>query len=356
VKRQNEILAKDGISEEDHLPFFPSIIENITVSFGSKAVLKCEVENLKNYKVAWVRLNTQRILTVSTHVITRDPRMFLSRSRENKWYLHIDSVQDRDRGWYMCQINTDPMMYRSVYLEVVVPPKINQQLTSSSNLVVREGDNVTLVSNATGHPSPKITWRRVDGEDIIIHGRKVNNIEKAQLVIERISRLNMGDYLCVASNGVPPTDSKRFSIRVQFPPTIFVPSQLVAVSVGQDITIECRTEAYPKSIIYWVNSEGAMIISSEKYEAVSVDTGYKSIMKLHIRNVTKNDIMDYRCVAKNSLGQSDGFITLNGPDTSESHENSLRSSQKSSTSSCFSIFCFLFVPNKRSIEYYYLGK
>ena len=71
MKRQNEILAKDDISEgnteykvmltksllicvsEDHLPFFPSINENITVSFGSKAVLKCEVENLKNYKVLY---------------------------------------------------------------------------------------------------------------------------------------------------------------------------------------------------------------------------------------------------------------------------------------------------------------
>ena len=32
-------------------PFFPEIVENVTVSFGRKAVLKCEVENLRNYKV-----------------------------------------------------------------------------------------------------------------------------------------------------------------------------------------------------------------------------------------------------------------------------------------------------------------
>ena len=33
-------------------PSFPSIVENVTVSFGRKAVLKCEVENLRNYKVS----------------------------------------------------------------------------------------------------------------------------------------------------------------------------------------------------------------------------------------------------------------------------------------------------------------
>ena len=35
-------------------------------------------------------------------------------------------------------------------------------------------------------------------------------------------------------------------------------------------------------------------------------------MKLRIRNVQKEDFMEYRCVAKNSLGGSDGTITLYG--------------------------------------------
>ena len=35
-------------------PYFPSIVENVTVSHGRKAVLKCEVDNLRNYKVSSV--------------------------------------------------------------------------------------------------------------------------------------------------------------------------------------------------------------------------------------------------------------------------------------------------------------
>ena len=35
-------------------------------------------------------------------------------------------------------------------------------------------------------------------------------------------------------------------------------------------------------------------------------------MKLHIRNITKEDFMEYRCVARNSLGDSGGSITLYG--------------------------------------------
>jgi len=302
------LIVNDILSEEALQPYFPSIVENVTVSFGRKAILKCEVENLRNYKVAWVRVDTQTILTIHNNVITRNPRISLSRPGENKWYLHMNSVQENDRGWYMCQINTDPMVHRSGYLEVVVPPKIIQR--GPSDMVVREGENVTLACDANGYPPPHIVWRREDGDDIVIQGKKVNIIEKARLRLEKISRLNMGDYLCVASNGIPPSASNRFSVRVQFPPMFWIPSQLEAVYLGQDVTIECHSEAFPKSINYWVNNKGAMLVSNDKYEAVSVDSGYKVFMKLHIRNATKRDFMEYRCVAKNSLGHSDGSITL----------------------------------------------
>ncbi len=43
-----------------------------------------------------------------------------------------------------------------------------------------------------------------------------------------------------------------------------------------------------------------------------MDSGYKVYMKLRIRNVSAADFAEYKCVAKNSLGGSDGAITLYG--------------------------------------------
>ena len=49
------------------LPHFPAIVENVTISHGRKAVLKCQVENLRNYKVTphlvEYRSNTDRIFS-----------------------------------------------------------------------------------------------------------------------------------------------------------------------------------------------------------------------------------------------------------------------------------------------------
>lgn len=49
------------------------------------------------------------------HKILNEVILFFHRS----WYLHISNVQDVDRGWYMCQVNTDPMRSRQGYLQVV---------------------------------------------------------------------------------------------------------------------------------------------------------------------------------------------------------------------------------------------
>lgn len=42
----------------------------------------------------------------------------------------------------------------------------------------------------------------------------------------------------------------------------WIPSQLEGAYIGQDATLECHSEAYPKSINYWVKKDGAMLISS----------------------------------------------------------------------------------------------
>ena len=35
------------------------------------------------------------------------------------------------------------------------------------------------------------------------------------------------------------------------------------VQRGQDVTLECHSEAFPKSINFWVNNKGAMLVSSK---------------------------------------------------------------------------------------------
>lgn len=50
---------------------------------------------------------------------------------------------------------------------------------------------------------------------------------------------------------------------VSVPPMLSIPNQLEGAYIGQDVTLECHTEAYPSSINYWTTDRGDMIISGE---------------------------------------------------------------------------------------------
>ncbi|EDS29477.1 conserved hypothetical protein [Culex quinquefasciatus] len=121
------------------------------------------------WMVAWVRVDTQTILSIHHNVITQNPRISLTYNDHRSWYLHIREVEESDRGWYMCQVNTDPMRSRKGYLQVVVPPAIVESMTSN-DMVVREGTNVSLTCKAKGFPEPYVMWRREDGDEMAIGG------------------------------------------------------------------------------------------------------------------------------------------------------------------------------------------
>lgn len=93
------------------------------------------------------------------------------------------------------------------------------------------------------------------------------------------TRYNTGAYLCIASNGVPPTVSKRITVVVNckihytymnvqkliiqlknnlllVPPKIWVQNRHMFTPMGQKVTLECHTESNPNSINYWMRSNG----------------------------------------------------------------------------------------------------
>lgn len=78
-----------------------------------------QLKQLLLFQVAWLRVDTQTILTIHSHVITKNQRIGITHSEHKTWFLHIKEVKESDRGWYMCQINTDPMKSQVGYLDVV---------------------------------------------------------------------------------------------------------------------------------------------------------------------------------------------------------------------------------------------
>lgn len=57
-----------------------------------------------------------------------------------------------------------------------------------------------------------------------------------------------------------------------------IPNQLEAAYIGQDVTLECHTEAYPTSINYWTTERGDMIVSGNFNFNIVITYVYASIV------------------------------------------------------------------------------
>lgn len=334
-------------------PVFVAPVGNQTAAIGREVVFSCSVHNIsiRKYKVGWLRASDQTILSIHTRIVTHNARISVSYESggssgsgggtaaggtfgvtgssqateevvNGTWSLHIRQLKESDRDCYMCQINTSPMISQLGCLDIQVPPDIVYGGDTSADLAVTEGDNATLSCRATGRPPPRVSWKREDGEPIVIRTTSIggttfekhNHYNGSLLHFHRVERRQMGAYLCIASNDVPPAVSKRVTLAVNFAPVVKAPNQLLGAPLGTDVQLECYVEAFPNTINYWVKNqrgtEDEMLLEGPKYSVREERTGYTVLMWLLIKKFTEKDVGSYKCVSTNSLGKADGTLRL----------------------------------------------
>ncbi|XP_077285503.1 dpr-interacting protein lambda [Arctopsyche grandis] len=298
-------------------PEFLAPLENHTVTQGRDVHFTCVVNHLSEYRVAWIKSDSKAILAINTRMVAINPRLSVTYNGHNTWRLHVANVQANDSGTYMCQINTDPMRSQTGYLKVVIPPDILNEDEEGSGGVALEGGAIRMKCIATGTPEPTVTWKRDPGKSIIFrheNGRERKAIpshEGPVLHLSYVQRTDMGLYYCIASNGVPPTVSKRYIVQVQFQPLIKVSNQLVAAPLDSDVGIQCYVEASPSAMNSWYRDNGDKIMMGGKYVMSETQLNeYSFYMNLTIKGLERKDLGGYVCASVNALGKVEGSVRL----------------------------------------------
>ncbi|CAK1546334.1 unnamed protein product [Leptosia nina] len=292
-----------------NLPRFVGPGSNVTVALGREATLTCKVDNLQSFKVAWLRVDTQTILTIAGHVITKNHRVSVNHG-DGTWSLLLREVSPGDGGRYMCQINTEPMMSQTHILQVVVPPDIDDE-ASSRDIIIKEGQNAALRCVASGTPSPNVAWRREDSRHFKIDN--VTLISKSSgewLNLTGVERTTSGAYLCIASNGVPPSVSKRIILHVVFAPSVWTGRVAIRALSGTSVSLQCTAEAYPVPQTYWVLNGEQRLVNGTKYRVSRTSRGYRHTATLVVSNMSRDDAGSYRCHVENSAGKAHADVFL----------------------------------------------
>ncbi|CAB3239616.1 unnamed protein product [Arctia plantaginis] len=248
------------------LPRFVGSGSNVTVAVGRDAALTCRVDNLQTFKVAWLRVDTQTILTIAGHVITKNHRVSVGHG-DGAWTLGLKEIGPLDGGRYMCQVNTEPMMSQTHLLHVVVPPDIDDDV-SSSEVLVNESDNAALRCVASGTPPPNIAWRREDSRHF-----KIDN----QTLVS---------------------------------PSVWAGRVAIRAPSGGSITLQCTAEAYPVPQYYWTLNGEQRIVNGTKHRLSITTRGYRHTLNLMVTDMSREDAGAYRCHVENTQGRAQAELFL----------------------------------------------
>uniref|UniRef100_A0AAF5Q2D8 Ig-like domain-containing protein n=1 Tax=Wuchereria bancrofti TaxID=6293 RepID=A0AAF5Q2D8_WUCBA len=301
--------------------FVEPVMENVTAIKGQDVEFKCQIFKLGKHMVAFARADTPPRLIAFNEKVFRQRHKYEIRQtmKDNEWILVVKNVEENDIGGYSCQLNTDPVLSKTGYLRIRVPPYVAR--TTAAVVEVREGQNVTLTCRAFGDPPPTVVWRRQDRQIIRFNGVTgygATVFNGSDLTIIKVSRKHMSEYICVASNGVPPDESWTVKLHVTFEPTVVPQAEIVQVALGSQISLVCNAEAWPRPLMKW-GKDGQEIFNSSTFSFSNEVSGkYRSTHILTIKNVSKNEFGTYRCIAINDNGEhfadivvKEGSLTYN---------------------------------------------
>ncbi|XP_068731446.1 peroxidasin-like [Montipora capricornis] len=280
----------------------PSIVSppiSVVINETGLASLQCEVKGNPEPQITWLKQNSSLIM---------DQRVVQSRGG-----LMIKGVTSRDNGIYTCVArNLLGMRASSASLTVQVGAAITQ---SPASIIVEEGEKVSLQCKVSGHPKPKVTWRKAFGH--LSKGRTA--VVDGTLVITSVNTADGGTYACSAKNLLG-EDSAVAQVmvlrRLQFTQT---PPERTKVLVHSNVMLKC--EAQGNTDIVWRRVGKPLPRNHVVYPNGT----------LFLNNVAKSHSGSYTCAARNYRRtiEATSFVVL----INTSSCSSIKSGNSGSTSS-----------------------
>eukprot|EP00071_Canis_lupus_P006937 XP_005622503.1 hemicentin-1 isoform X3 [Canis lupus familiaris] len=206
--------------------------------------------------------------------------------------IEIFATQLNHAGRYTCIArNAAGSAHRHVTLYVQEPPVIQPQ---PSELDVIVNNPILLPCEATGTPSPFITWQK-EGINVITSGKSHAVLPNGGLQISRAVREDAGTYMCVAQNPAG-TALGKIKLNVQVPPVISPHPKEYITAVDKPISLPCEADGLPAPDITW-HKDGHAIVESIRQRILSSGA-------LQIAFAQPGDAGQYTCMAANVAGSS----------------------------------------------------
>jgi len=295
-------------------PVMLSSSHNYQVLRGSNVFLECKVSNLGSAVVLWRK--GDRILAAGKHLVRKDGKVTVTEENE----LELHDVVEEDAGRYMCEVDVglggkSREVTHSV--QILVAPVITKWDLSRE---ATAGDDVVISCEATGNPTPRISWRKHQDGRVLIP-----DSSGQKLVLRNVGRRETGLYICRADNSVDAGVEKVTRITVHYAPEmsmeeVWHPRPLLPkkgvheprhkLARGTfEVRLVCAVQAHPPAQVVWFYNRTTRLSTSDKLNLEERKGGGGT---LTLPNLTYNDFGLYTCRSANILGREERSVEISG--------------------------------------------
>ncbi|XP_018408468.1 PREDICTED: hemicentin-1 [Nanorana parkeri] len=261
---------------------------NITTAVNHQITLTCEVTGTPKPRVEWRKNGLLINMDMNLNIYR-----FLSSGS-----LVIISPAVEDTGMYVCSASNEAGHDEiSVYLSVLVPPSIADEVT---NIFISKLSPAIIPCTTYGVPQPAVHWIK-DGIRLTAVGESYKILSSGSIEIPSTDLTHTGRYTCKAINEVGSAQI-HINLYVQEIPVIHGQADYLEATVNNSIILSCEAFGTPTPTITW-QKEGVGVKTGGHYTVFSNG-------RLKIANVTQEDGGTYTCIAQNPAGTALGKIKL----------------------------------------------
>lgn len=268
------------------------------VDEGTNVILDCRLVAVPEPKITWLFNGKEIISSENVKIVTKsDNNMYCT-------VLQILNVRKHQEGTY--EIVAKNKSGESI-LPIKLKVKTGEQekpeiLEPLKNIMIKEGETITMTTQVTGNPTPKVQWFK-DGNELVENVKQEKDVHS--LTVVNVTDSDNGDYTLKATNTAGTAFSGCLltveSMGAKFESPLFIDRfEEVLVKQKDNIILKARVAGNPTPDILWLRNNKPL----PPCERVQSEFDGEHITLTIQCADSEIDSGDYKCIASNIVGKA----------------------------------------------------